>query len=331
VLEALTAPAGSRPVVGPGPLTAVGDATDQGAIGDDDLQLALYTCFELRYRGFEGVDPDWEDQPELVRARRHLTAPFLADVRARVGPAGSCTPADVEAGLLALTDGDGPSLSGRIEQHGTLEQLRELAVHRSAYQLKEADPHSYAIPRMGAGRAKDALVEIQADEYGDGRRGAAHQDLFAVTMERLGLSADYGAHVDLLPATTLATVNLLSLFGTSRRWLGACIGHLALFEMTSVGPMGRYGRAVRRLTGDDDAARFYDVHVEADAHHQVLALESMVRPLLHEEPDLSADVLFGARALAVVEGAFTEHVTRCWDAGRTSLRAPLPTELRVAS
>lgn len=46
-------------------------------------------------------------------------------------------------------------------------------MHRSAYQLKEADPHSFALPRVPAGRAKAAFVEIQADEYGGGVPGAS--------------------------------------------------------------------------------------------------------------------------------------------------------------
>jgi hypothetical protein len=30
------------------------------ALGDDDLQLALYILYELHYRSFAGVDPEWE-------------------------------------------------------------------------------------------------------------------------------------------------------------------------------------------------------------------------------------------------------------------------------
>jgi Iron-containing redox enzyme len=55
-----------------------------------------------------------------------------------------------------------------VADRGTLAQLREFAIHRSAYQLKEADPHTWAIPRL-TGAVKAAMVEIQADEYGDGR------------------------------------------------------------------------------------------------------------------------------------------------------------------
>jgi hypothetical protein len=210
-----------------------------------------------------------------------------------------------------------------MEASGDVTHLREFAVHRSAYQLKEADPHTYALPRLRPGRAKAAYVEVQGDEYGDGRPGAAHQELFADTLRALGLDAAYGAYLDALPAETLATVNLLSVFGTSRRWLGACVGHLALFEMTSVGPMARYAATVRRATGSEAAARFYDVHVVADEHHQRLAADVLVPAFVEDEPDQAAGVVFGARALSVVEGRLTALLLDRWTRGLSSLRVPL--------
>jgi hypothetical protein len=290
----------------------------------DDVHVALYTVLELGFRGLSGVDPGWEVQPAAVRAVNLLEDLFLEAVAAETGPAPArATSRDVRRELEALANGDGPSLSAWVDEHGTLDHLREFAVHRSAYQLKEADPHTFALPRLAAGRAKAAFVEIQADEYGSGRPGRSHQELFAATLRHLGLDDGYGAYVDLVPAPTLATVNLLSLFGRSRRWLGACVGHLALFEMTSVGPMARYARALRRLTGGVAGAEFYDVHVVADQHHQRLALDGMVMPFAAEEPHLAGDVVFGARALTVVEGRLTDHLLDRWRAGRTSLRRPL--------
>ena len=298
----------------------------------EDAQLALYVGFELRYRGFAAVDPAWEDDAALVALVRTLGDAFLDAVRHEVGPVAATTPAGVRAAMVACATGDGPSLSGWMGEHGTIDHLREFAAHRSLYQLKEADPHTWALPRLPAGRAKAAFVEIQADEYGNGHPGEAHQELFAVTLRSLGLDDTYGAYLDLVPAPTLATVNLLSLFGASRRWLGACVGHLALFEMTSVGPMGRYADAIRRLSGSEAAARFYDVHVVADQHHQRLALDDMVVPFVADHPAMAADVVFGARALGAVEGRFTEHLLAHWTAGRTSLRRPLvPADVRAAS
>ena len=143
-----------------------------------------------------------------------------------------------------------PSLSRHIEREATLDQLLEFLVHRSAYQLKEADPHSWAIPRL-SGAPKAALVEIQADEYGGGRPERMHARLFADTMEALGLDAATAPTSTRCPAATLATVNLMSLCGLHRRLRGAIVGHLALFEMTSSIPNRRYANGLRRLGVDE--------------------------------------------------------------------------------
>ena len=148
-----------------------------------------------------------------------------------------------------------------------------------------------------------------------------HANLFGQVMDELGLDPTYGAYIDLLPAVTLATCNLVTLFGLHRSWRGALVGHLALFEMCSVGPMARYSAAMRRLGLGAQATRFYDVHVEADERHQVVALELMVAGLLEEEPFLAGEVVFGARALAAVEGLFTASLLDAWAKGATALRS----------
>jgi hypothetical protein len=224
----------------------------------------------------------------------------------------------VIAELETIATADGPSLSAHMEHDGTLHQMREYAIHRSAYQLKEADPHTWAIPRL-TGRAKAAMVEIQSGEYGDGAPEPMHSTMFADAMRALDLDPTYGAYLDRLPGVTLATVNLMSLFGLHRRWRGALVGHLALFEMCSVAPMRRYGAALRRL-GVPSAAPFYDAHVIADAHHEVVALHDMAAALVEEEPELATDVVFGARALDTIEAAFAETLLAAWAAGRPSLR-----------
>lgn len=223
--------------------------------------------------------------------------------------------------LRAIADADdGPSLSRWLETRGTLEQFLEFVIHRSAYQLKEADPHSWAIPRL-AGRAKAALVEIQADEYGGGDPDRVHAQLFANTMDALGLDSTYGAYIDLLPGATLATVNLMSMFGLHRRLRGRIVGHLALFEMTSSVPNRRYGNALRRLGIDDPKATgFYDEHVAADAVHESVAAVDLAGGLVRAEPELLDDVLFGARALVELEARWAAMLLAAWERGRSSLR-----------
>ena len=45
-------------------------------LADDDLQLALYLCYELNYRGLAGVDERWEWDPSLLEFRRGLEDEF---------------------------------------------------------------------------------------------------------------------------------------------------------------------------------------------------------------------------------------------------------------
>lgn len=304
-----------------------GDEIDDDVLGNEDLQLALYVCYELSYRGFEGVPDEWEWDPAQLRLRRTLERRFETALRSVVPPAEPGV--DVRSALASLAAGDGgPSLSEYMESRGTLDQARELAVHRSAYQLKEADPHTWAIPRL-SGRAKATMVRLQADEYGGGVEEDMHSSLFERSMRALGLDSTYGAYLDLIPGVTLATVNLVSMFGLHRRWRGALVGHLALFEMTSVVPMSRYSRAMTRLGLGEDARRFYDVHVIADVEHEKLALEAMVAGLLEVDGGVSHDVVTGARWLVELEGRLSRHMLSCWRQDRTSLRSDA--ELTVAA
>lgn len=288
----------------------------------DDSALALYLCYELHYRGWAGVEPRWEWEPSLLALRRVLEDRCLQALFDLVGPPIPC--ADVEeylAHLLAV--GSGPSLSGHLARVGTIDQFQEFAVHRSAYQLKEADPHSWALPRL-SGPPKAALVSIQCDEYGRGDSFNMHSSLFADTLVALGLEPGYGAYLDHIPAVTLTTVNLISLLGLHRRWRGALVGHLAIFEMASVGPNTAYGDGLRRLGLGTEATRFYDVHVSADAVHQVLAREALAGGLARAEPAIAGDIAFGARAIMATEERFSRHLLGAWDAGRSSLYRPLP-------
>src|SRR5690242_1096416 len=45
-------------------------------LADDDLQLALYLCYELHYRGLPGVDDRWEWDPRLLDVRGQLELEF---------------------------------------------------------------------------------------------------------------------------------------------------------------------------------------------------------------------------------------------------------------
>jgi hypothetical protein len=297
-------------------------------LADDDLQLALFLCHELHFGGIAAVEDDWEWRPSLIAFRSALEEAMLERLLAAVGPPEPIPPEDVGAAIFELVRADdAPPLSRFIEARATREQVLEFVVHRSAYQLKEADPHTFGIPRI-AWPAKSALVEIQADEYGGGDPERMHSRLFAKTMGELELDATYGAYVPRLPAVTLATVNLIPLFALRRRWRGALVGHLAGFEITSPQPNRRYANGLRRLGFGPAATEFFDEHVEADAVHENIAAYDLAGGLAAQEPELGGDILFGARALLHVESAWTGALLGAWEVGESSL---LPAAVPLAA
>jgi hypothetical protein len=300
-------------------------------LADDDLQLALYLCYELHYRGLPGVADEWEWEPSLLGLRRELEACLEATLRARVPvPPAPERPEEMDLALRAVAEADtGPPLSRHIEREASLEQVREFLVHRSAYQLKEADPHSWALPRLH-GTPKAALVQIQADEYGNGVEERIHARLFADAMDELGLDSRYGAYVDCLPGVTLATVNLMSFFGLHRRWRGAIVGHLALFEMESSLPNRRYADGLRRLGCSPRATEFFDEHVAADAIHEQVAAVDLAGGLARQQPQLAGDILWGAATLVELDARLARHVLGAWGGGASSLLSPVRMTARDA-
>lgn len=294
---------------------------------DEDLQLTLFCLYELHYSGLDGVADAAEWDPELIRLRARLEAAFEEVLRDVVPLPDLPEPrsADVAQVLFDLAAEDsGPSVSRYVASKASVDQLREFLVLRSIYQLKEADPHSWAIPRLPVGRAKAALVEIQADEYGGGRPERMHSKLFATTMEGLGLDSGYGYYIDEVPALTLASSNAMSLFGLNRRLRGAIAGHLAAFEMTSSIPNAFYARGFRRHGFSDEVTYYFDEHVEADAVHEQIAARDLAGGLAEAEPQLLGDIIFGAATVLAIDALLGEDQLRAWQAGGSALLAPLP-------
>ncbi len=287
-------------------------------IADDDMQLALWVCYELHYRGFADVDDRLEWDPHVLAFRNVLESAVLDALRREVPP--SQAEGTVPDRLRRLVeDDDGPQLSSYVQRSASPAEFSEFLIQRSIYQLKEADPHSWAIPRL-AGQAKAALVEIQFDEYGDGRVSRMHSELYRKLLRGMELSDEYGYYLDAVPGITLAISNVMSAFGLNRSLRGAAVGHLAAYEMTSSVPCRRYAKALRRLGGDDDASDFFDEHVTADAAHEQVALHDLCGALARDEPELAESIVFGAAACLYVDARFAGTVLGAWQRGCSSLR-----------
>lgn len=298
-------------------------------LSDDDFQLALYLLHEVHYRGLEGISDDMEWNPGLIGFRNEMIRAFERAIRDEV-PAEGVDPASIPERLRDLDAQSAAPLARHLWRKAPLWQFEEFVVHRSAYHLKEADPHTFAIPRLGSA-AKSAIAQIQSDEYGAGDPERMHSNLFGRLMSGLGLRTEYGHYVHLIPGITLATVNLLSMFGLNRRWRGAAVGHLALFELGSSQPNRMYGDGLRRLGFGADVTEFNDEHVEADAIHAMLATYDLAGRLALDEPELAEDIWFGARALDAIEGLAGVHMLERWNSGATSLLQPLSRRREVLS
>ncbi|MFE0809172.1 iron-containing redox enzyme family protein [Streptomyces sp. NPDC058794] len=306
-------------LLGAGPLPAPETVAAASPYGDD-LQLALYQCYELHYRGFAGVSPGLEWDPGLLRVRAALEDRFLSALRADTPVHDSVAEA---VGALLVEPVDGKGVSHFLRDEGELWQLREYAAQRSLYHLKEADPHAWVLPRLW-GRAKAAMAAVEFDEYGGGRAERVHARLFADLMRDLDLDTAYGRYLDAASAECLATVNMMSLFGLHRSLRGALVGHFAAVEITSSPGSRRLAEAMRRTGAGPAAEHFYDEHVEADAVHEQIVRHEVIDGLLEQEPELAADVVFGIDATGFLEDRFGARLLADWRSGRSSLRTRLP-------
>ncbi len=302
---------------------AVGRATD--AVRDDDVQLSLFLLYAQHYGTLEQLDAGLEWAAELIAVRQELEAAFEAALRAQVEqpPSPEARAGAVADALFTLTSQpSGPSLAKFVAKKASYEQVIEMLVQRSVYTLREADPHTWAVPRL-TGRAKAALVEIQSDEYGGGRTERVHQHIYAATLRGMGLDDRYGTYVDHVPAITLASFNQMSMFGLNRRLLGAIVGHLAAYEMTASIPCRLYADGMRRHGIAPEITYYFDEHVEADAVHEQIAARDLAGSLAEDRPELVEDIMFGAAACLTVDGAMGDHILQSWKAGASSLIRPL--------
>ena len=300
-----------------------------GSGWSDDLQLALYLGHHLHLGAWRDRPGAAEWDADLIALRCRLEDEFLAALRHDADEllAGSdrdgvdateLSGVEVVRRMRALIEADtSPSVSSYVRDTGSLAQFRDVVTARAAYQLTEGDFHTFAIPRL-PGRAKQLLAAIQAGEYGADAPGRElHAALFAQTMRELDLDDRPYALLDRQGVGSLAVSNLISTLALHASRRGALVGHLAVFEMTSVEPMGRYAAGLRRLGASEAACRFYDVHVLADAEHEHMAAE-MVAALVDDEPGLAVDVLFGAAAALAVERRYADELFGGWVEPATS-------------
>ncbi|KQT89434.1 hypothetical protein ASG49_16880 [Marmoricola sp. Leaf446] len=284
-------------------------------VTDEDAQLALWTLYELHYRGFDDAAEDLEWDPTVLRLRRTLERRFERELREAVALRLRSLPGEAPVGetLLALpATSTGPSPAAYLHRHASREVVVDFLRERSLQQLKESDPQAFVLPRL-TGRSKVALAELLYDEFGGGRPERLHQRLFAEAMVSVGLDPTYGTYVDEVGALSLASANAMSMFGLHRRLRGAAMGHLAVFEATSSVPSRKIAGGMDRLGLPPAAAAYFHEHVEADSVHEHLAAHDICGAMVAEEPGLREDVLVGAAVCLHLDELSALELTERWN------------------
>jgi Iron-containing redox enzyme len=265
-------------------------------LDDEDVQLALWMIYELHYRGFDEVSADREWDVALQTLCRSIERRFEHELREATRDVLHDVPGDGDIGLLLLglvAADKSPSAAAFMQRRATREQLADFLRERSVQQLKESDAQSFVLPRLD-GSAKAALAELQYDEYGGGRPERLHATLYADALEAAGLDRTYGAYIDDVSALSLASTNVMTMFGLNRRLRGAAMGHLAAFEASSSVPCRKIAAGLERVGFPSVVTDYFHEHVEADAVHEHVASSDICGGMVADDPSLRGDVLFGA-------------------------------------
>lgn len=277
-----------------------------------DLQLALDLCYELHYQSFRGVDPGWEWDPQLLEIRFRMESVLLdalsAAVSKRPDPPGGTVTEQLESLAPPVSV---LRLNRFVELDCDLPQLRELLIHRSSERLKRPDTLLWSIPRL-RGDARDALVTIAENER-------PFQDQLTESMRPLGLDGRVGAYRDLLPASTLAVLNLSSLFGLRRQGRGAMAGQLAMQQVLSARDNRACARAVARLEHGSEGQAFWAESAGSGQAMARVALEGLAGRLAADEPRLTEGIMFGARSFLVTQAGSAEWILEHWRDDESSL------------
>lgn len=308
IISAFTA---KSPSVGMLPLVETADA-----LTDDDFQLALYLCYELHYRGIAHNELEWD--PCVLSFRAELERVFVQRLRELSEPIEGSPQRLPEVLDELIHRTKVTDVADYLEREGTLDQMREFCVHRSASLLKSGDAASFAVARL-KGRAKAAMVRIQFGDFGFGDARAMNSTYFAATMAELQLDPSDGAYIGHLPAASLAAVNLESLFGLHRRWRGALVGQVTAAKMTSADAMDHCSRAMSRLVANRAAFRYFDARATSDAIHAFIARNQMVTGLIETDPLGTDEVVFGASTYLALEDHFARYVLAAWSKQHSSL------------
>jgi hypothetical protein len=272
---------------------------------DGDAQLALWLLNVVDVSPDGGVDPDRARSLAVRGLHWSLERSFEDELQRRL-PAVDPDVA-LQTHLDELLAAPAIDATARAIDVGA-DAVRDVFTAKAPYLGFEADPHTLALARLEA-PLKPVVAAIQAGEYGIGHE-QTHAQIYRSCLTRLSLG--YADAVDTAPPAALAFANLAWLFGRDVRWRGAAVGQLCLLELDSVQPCRAAVDAWDATSLPTAARRWYDVHVLADAEHEVVVRERLVPAIETETPWLAADAAFGATATWVLQQQVARQLLGRW-------------------
>lgn len=186
--------------------------------------------------------------------------------------------------------------------------VRDLLVAKAPYLGFEADPHTLTLAALEPA-LQHVVAEIQAGEYGVGF-DRTHAQIYRGCLDALGMT--YADAIEAAPTASFADANLTWLFARDRRWRGASVGQLCLFELDSVKPCRRYVEAWNEACLPEGGRRWYDVHVMADAEHEEIIRTRLIATIERETPWLVDDAAFGAEASWISQQRVALELMQGW-------------------
>lgn len=283
----------------------------------DDFALALYLCYPSHFRGL--ADSDWRWDRDLVGFRRQLERVFVDRLRDEVttmtlggGPTVGDTIEDLSHSMIHNP------LAAYVVESGTLDHLREICIHSSAYQFRQCDERGFELPRV-TDDVEWALRDVEYDGTPSGTAARRYSTFYAPTMTELALNASIGSYVEDLPAATLAPVNLARMVAAHPRWRAALVGRFALVDVTSGRRLRDYSRALERCGVGPTGRAVFNLNFDVSERRESVARRRLVTGLLSSEPHLASDVLFGAASAVALELALARHLLGAWTHSHSTL------------
>ena len=303
---------------GPRPEVTVADAGT-----DDDLQLALYCCYELHYRGFRGVDPELEWDLDVLAlradARGRASSPTSkpsVDTWRRRRPAGAEPPAG--AGQRRAT---GRRCRPRCEQ-AALDGAGAGVLHPPlGVPAQGSRPAHLGDPPLAGRGEGGARSRSRPTSTATAMPAPMHAELFADTMRALGARPDlrrlprppprrHPGHdqpdLAVRPAPPLARRA-----GRPPRPVRDDLGR-------PDGPLRRRPRAARRRRrGPRASTRCTSRRTRSTSTSRSSGWSVACCATNRSSPATSCSA---PTALTEVEGRFADHLRTSWREGRSSLR-----------